>query len=207
MPINFLHRNRVRILLTIAFCVLLLQSDAQQNLNLLSFRGQLTGQNRYQLSFSLIPGFTCSGINIERSNDSIHYTSIGKIEGTCGNLNTSVSYTFDDLAPKENVANYYRLQLGTTGNPTAPIKFVYLVYNKDGFTVLQDAGSIKIYLTQGNNSRFAALLYNLQGQAVYQSLLSNNYLQISKTGLVRGLYVLIIQKENQPVYKQQINIF
>lgn len=67
------------------------------------------------LTFSINSGFTCNGVTILRSLDSINFTSIGSIEGICGSSQELINYDFTDISPFKNAVNYYRLSLGGVG--------------------------------------------------------------------------------------------
>jgi len=72
-------------------------------------------ENNVQLNFTLKAGFTCNGIGIYRSADSINFTLIGDIQGVCGSNDKNESYTYTDYTPLKNSKNYYRLQPGSLG--------------------------------------------------------------------------------------------
>lgn len=67
------------------------------------------------LTFSINSGYTCNGVTILRSLDSVNFTSIGSIEGICGSAQESINYDFTDISPVKNDVNYYRLSLGGVG--------------------------------------------------------------------------------------------
>ena len=67
------------------------------------------------LTWSIKQGYTCNGIQILRSTDSINYTPIGSINGVCGSNQSDTPYEFTDLFPEKNTTNYYRLNMGGVG--------------------------------------------------------------------------------------------
>jgi len=64
------------------------------------------------LSWSIIAGSSCNGIQIYRSIDSINFSQIGDIPGVCGSVDFTQTYDFTDNNPVKNKVNYYRLELG-----------------------------------------------------------------------------------------------
>ena len=72
--------------------------------------------NEVLLNWTIKSGFTCNGIEILSSSDSLNFTNIGKIEGICGAVDEPISYTFSHKAPAQNKINYYRLELGGVGS-------------------------------------------------------------------------------------------
>ena len=83
--------------------------DVIEYLNASEFNGKVL------LSWSIMQGNTCNGIQILHSTDSINFSQISSIEGICGSTQQSISYSFTDLSPEKNANNYYRLQLGGLG--------------------------------------------------------------------------------------------
>ena len=67
------------------------------------------------LTFSINSGYTCNGVTILRSTDSVNFTAVGSIGGVCGSSQEEIDYDFTDIDPVKNVLNYYRLNLGGVG--------------------------------------------------------------------------------------------
>lgn len=59
------------------------------------------------ISFTMRGGFSCNGINIERSEDSVNFSVIGEIEDICGNPDFDVPFSFIDPQPLPNRKNFY----------------------------------------------------------------------------------------------------
>lgn len=68
--------------------------------------------NKVQVEVTLSAGYTCNGIVITRSTDSLLFETIGLIGGVCGDSAASVSYSFTDSFPPTNQRLFYQLLLG-----------------------------------------------------------------------------------------------
>lgn len=68
--------------------------------------------NKVQVEVTLSAGFTCNGIVITRSTDSLQFETVGLIGGVCGDSAASVSYSFIDSFPPTNKRLHYQLLLG-----------------------------------------------------------------------------------------------
>lgn len=84
---------------------------AQSGDAVLFFRAEELSENVF-LTWAIKQGFTCDGVDVLRSSDSVNFVKIGDIEGICGSSAASISYDFTDLFPEKNSRNYYRLSLG-----------------------------------------------------------------------------------------------
>ena len=73
------------------------------------------GDNDVYLSWEIMGGGQCNGIQILRSTDSLNYVEIGDVQGVCGSPDFAQQYDFTDESPVENSINYYRLELGVQG--------------------------------------------------------------------------------------------
>ena len=67
------------------------------------------------LTFAIKQGNTCNGVEIFHSIDSVDFTKIGSIEGTCGSSQAQIEYGFTHLDPEKNEVSFYRLSLGGIG--------------------------------------------------------------------------------------------
>lgn len=86
-------------------------AEAQVGDTVMNFRAEELNGNVY-LTWSIKQGFTCNGVDVYRSIDSINFTKIGDIEGICGSTAESIAYDFTDQFPEKNTRNFYRLSLG-----------------------------------------------------------------------------------------------
>ena len=64
------------------------------------------------LAWTIKSGSVCNGMQIFRSKDSVDFVLIEDIQGVCGDLSSSVSYTYTDQTPILNNYNYYKINFG-----------------------------------------------------------------------------------------------
>lgn len=101
----------MRIGAIILFFLNVLAAEAQVGDTIVNFRAEELNGNVY-LTWSIKQGFTCNGVDVYRSVDSVNFTKIGDIEGICGSTAASIAYDFTDQFPEKNTRNFYRLSLG-----------------------------------------------------------------------------------------------
>ncbi|HYV95325.1 MAG TPA: T9SS type A sorting domain-containing protein [Chitinophagales bacterium] len=142
------------LVLTINTSVAFAQSDL-----LAHFSGRQI-ENYIHLDFTVHGGITCSGTEVQRSTDSIHFETIGTIPGVCGSSNFDVSYSFDDSLPVKNQFNYYRINFGQFGYSKV-IKLWYVDYGNE-FVVVSNT----IFFSNPNHENLTLSIFNLQGQMI-----------------------------------------
>ncbi len=65
-----------------------------------------------RVAWTIMAGGTCDGQDVMRSTDSVHFTSVHRIDGLCGDPEEPVSFAWSDAAPPELLRVYYRIKLG-----------------------------------------------------------------------------------------------
>ena len=68
-------------------------------------------QGNVLLAWTIKSGSVCNGIQIYRSTDSLNFVIIENIDGACGDLASSVTYTYTDSEPINNKINYFKFEL------------------------------------------------------------------------------------------------
>lgn len=150
------------------------------------------------LSWSVRQGYTCNGVDILHSTDSVNFTKIGSIEGICGSTQASIAYSFTDIDPEKNAINYYRLQLGGIG--------FSIIVNAE---VLDLAGS-NFIIRPNPVSDFSELIfdnetaatYNLtvyrtDGTLAFSDQTNGELFVLSRLEFDQGFYFFYIAKEGE----------
>ena len=172
-----------------------------------TFLSYFSGQqiNDYvHLVFTTKAGVTCLGTEIERSADSILFTSIGEIPGICGGSESELTYTFDDESPLENVKNFYRIKLGTLGfSGVIGIQFVDF---GEGIVITPNpaTGSTNVFFSNSQNQLFEFFLFNVQGKEHRSYSTNESTLQIDLLNLSSGIYFLNAIKNGEVVFKEKL---
>ena len=58
------------------------------------------------LSWEILAGSTCNGIQIFRSTDDLNFSQINDIPGICGNISFAQDYIYEDIIPVKNKTNF-----------------------------------------------------------------------------------------------------
>ena len=164
---------------------------AQNHPMLSSFNVNGSGGQAY-LSWTIISGSTCNGIQIYHSTDSLTFTLIGEIYGVCGSVSEPQHYNFTDTDPEINSVNYYRLELGGQGvSQVISLKLTALV---DGYNVMPNPSNTesRIYFENGGGDRYQLSVFNVQGMRMAEAETDNNYFQLNTAKWAEGVYVFTI---------------
>ncbi|MEO6167307.1 MAG: T9SS type A sorting domain-containing protein [Chitinophagales bacterium] len=159
-----------------------------------------------QLSFTIKGGNTCLGTDIQRSADSIQFTTIGSISGICGSNDKDETYTYQDEMPLVNQPNYYRLILGQLGNSEF-ISVPYLDYN-EGILIFPNpvTASTLLYFPNEKNELFAIKIFDASG--ILQSVSSTRGASVSigTKDLSQGIYLVTVEQEGTILFREKIAV-
>ncbi len=157
------------------------------------------------LSWKIIEGSTCNGIQILHSTDSLSFSEIGNIAGVCGSTTEPQYYNYTDETPEKNKYNYYRLSLG--GNGYSEIISIELIdINNKEYQVRPNPvkNYAKIYFDNTNNSNkeYQLFLYNPWGDLLFSSSTSQEYFEVNLGDFNSGIYHFIIlsSEKQKPIY-------
>ena len=165
--------------------------------------GQVTILEKFQarlvndeviLTWTIIQGSTCNGIDLTRSLDGINFIKIGQIDGICGSLSEAVPYTLLDKNPSISI-NYYRLELGGVG-PSEIISIQVFNFGEEGYVVQPNpfVTNTKIYFKNDRNELFKLSVYGVNGSVVLNQVSNTNFFELDKQITSTGLYVFVITK-------------
>ena len=99
---------------------------AQQD-SIFSFFNVVQENNKVVVFITINGGIQCSGLQVQRSTDSINFIQIYEFPGICGSPGADESYVYVDESPVKNAVNYYRLEVGNLGIVSDP-KSVFFQY-------------------------------------------------------------------------------
>ncbi len=177
---------------------------AQDNL-LVNFSGQQV-ENYTHLNFTVRGGITCSGTEVQRSGDSIHFETIGDIPGICGSSIADQAYTFDDLHPLKNQNNFYRINMGQLGNSFV-IKIPVIDYS-DGILIMPNPVSdlATIFFSNSGHQKFTFTIYTPEGNAVHNFETVEGPFLLDRSILSSGTYLLHGKSEEGILFSEWIVI-
>jgi hypothetical protein len=159
--------------------------------------------NDVYLNWTINAGSICSGIEIERSTDSLAFANIGNIAGTCGSISEAVSYDFTDKAPVTNKRNYYRLIFGGT-QVSKVISIEFIDVEKLGYQIRPHplVDNAVIYFENNKKSAHQIDFYTNNGSLMHSLTVTSDKFEIQRSTFSAGLYHFIISnKDNYALIK------
>ena len=164
-----------------------------------TFSNPFQVEGRVFLKWAITAGSTCSGIQIERSTDSLDFVEIGSIVGQCGDANFDVPYNFTDENPGDNSMNYYRLRFGVQA--ISKVKKLFVINVKgDGFRLIPNpvTGLANLFFENKQQQPFQFILYDLGGNEIQKNtIITTGSISITRNGHPAGLYVFRLLLENE----------
>jgi hypothetical protein len=179
--------------------------------SLVSFRGQVNSGlgNLQWVSADEVNGLT---YGVERSDDGVHFTSIGTVAATAGN-GQGAAYQFTDPTPV-GVQTYYRINL--IAQAFSKYSNVILLSNTDiKFQVVSVANPfvdhINLNLTAAANGTAVVNLLDLYGRLLRRQALPvtvglNNLNVYNLSDLAAGTYAMQIQCNGQMVSEKLVKV-
>ena len=168
---------------------------------LLSFDGKLI-DNVIQLSWETASEINNDYFIIERSSNGFDFEKIGMVNGN-GTMIEQSSYLFLDESP-QNGLNYYRLTQVDFDKTETRFETINLLYNSTNSVQIAPnpvVNTLNIaFAKQIEDVR--VLIYNANGQLVFNRMMSQQQSQIDVTELNRGFYILKIQTKQEIITKQ-----
>lgn len=147
--------------------------------------------NKVQVEVTLSAGFTCNGIVITRSTDSLLFETIGLIGGVCGDSAASVSYSFTDSFPPTNQRLFYQLLLGGRIATDTRQVVVYDFDRRPLWMVPNPAKDwIEVRFDAAPGSRETFLLRDARGKVIQQFEIEDGLARLAVLQLGPGIYVL-----------------
>ncbi|MBK7030588.1 MAG: T9SS type A sorting domain-containing protein [Bacteroidales bacterium] len=167
--------------------------QAQESLILSGFIGKASDE-KVLLQWTISSGQTCNGTFIQRSEDTIHFETIGEISGICGSSESPVPYSFSDEDPIKNKVNFYRLELGGQGYSRI-IAIPYFEYGNMGSIVIPNpvTSQTRIYFENKTEKPYLFSLFNYSGNLIRQSKGNDSFVFLDASNLSAGAYLYSIQ--------------
>jgi len=164
--------------------------------------------NNIQLNFTIKAGYTCNGIGIYRSADSVNFSLIGDIQGVCGSYDRNESYTFTDYSPLKNTKNYYRLEPGTLGTSgIAGIFFIDLSENDVLVYPNPFTSSSAIYTLNPSHEERTLDIFTREGKHVYRSEPSRaSTFILPADKFIAGIYYFTISSGGAERFKDSFTV-
>jgi len=162
--------------------------------------------NDVYLNWTINAGSICSGIQIERSVDSVEFVTIGNISGTCGSISEAISYDFTDEEPIRNKRNYYRLIFG--GTQVSNVISIEIIDIEILGYQIRPHPLVENSLLYFENSRkivHQVEFYNSNGNIVQRLTTKTDNFEIQRSLFSAGMYYFIISNSfNSSILKGKL---
>lgn len=189
-------KKQLFLLLLFLFPIVIKAQDSLFNYIL----ADITEDNDVLVRFELKSGNICTGITIERSTDGIQFSTVGNIQGVCGNSSVAVAYQFLDESPVLNSVNYYRIIPGLA-SPTRPVSVFVVDFNTNGYFLYPNPAEnqLKIFFKNTNNEEAHLFLINSTGQILLSDQTNTDLWEPELQYMPAGLYFFSIEIKNQVI--------
>lgn len=148
------------------------------------------------IRFVISPGNSCSGYQIQRSNDSLNFEVLYDYVGICGELNKPQTITYTDKSPLKNVVNYYRILIPPSDFSNI-VSVFYHDISENGYLLFSNPIT-KTLLLQSNFENGKLKIYNQKGGLVKEYFPNENGIYSEDiSSLPGGLYYFIIETDNK----------
>ena len=149
------------------------------------------------LAWTIKSGSTCNGMQIFRSQDSVEYDLIEDIQGVCGDLSSSVSYTFTDSEPELNATNYYKISFGGTQESHVLSIDVYNILNNSYLLKPNPVSGISdLYFNNDNQNDLVLKVYGDFGDVIYTDTTNSTKFILDRSHFVSGMYYFSLENLN-----------
>tara|TARA_B100000767_G_C19716935_1_gene515410 strand:- start:796 stop:1395 length:600 start_codon:yes stop_codon:yes gene_type:complete len=156
-------------------------------------------QGKVLLAWTIKSGSVCNGIQIYRSSgeDSVNFELIEDIQGVCGDLSSSVAYTFTDEDPVQNQLNYYKISLG--GQEISNVLGIEVLLIPSNSYLLKPhpiASSSELYFDNANNNDIELKVFDDFGSVVYMNKTNSNRFILDSSMVSSGLYYFTLENKS-----------
>lgn len=195
--ISMLIGPKYAFLLVLMMCLFALKTKAQHPI-LASFE-LVQVDNTVQLTFGVLGGASCNGVQWERAGADLDFQTIASISGVCGGSEFTEYYSLVDEAPLTGELSYYRLVLGNQGR-SQERTFLFVELD-DGVKLYPNPSSALVNLRFSNPSQKLVNIrvFDITGSLVFEDLSQNGEYQLKVSDLARGVHLLEVQTEDQSI--------
>ncbi len=159
--------------------------------------------NTVQLTFGILGGASCNGVEWERAGEDLVFETVGAISGVCGGSEFTEYYSLSDEAPIEGEMSYYRLVLGSQGRSSS-VAFQFVALD-DGVKVYPNPAQkmVQVRFSNPSSKNVRLILRNLQGQSVFDLQGNLDEWSFDVSALPEGMYVLAVISDDERISFQR----
>lgn len=163
---------------------------------LLSFRAQYNGRT-VDLRWSTATEINSDYFSIERSNDGINFSAIGRVQAA-GNSSVQLNYLSEDRQPLTGVS-YYRLKMYDRNGDFEYSSVERVVIQSGLLTVaptVTSTGRVTVQLASLPGGNPSLQLYDMTGRMVWKTGVTATVIPVDLTPYAKGMYVLRLVTAN-----------
>ena len=148
------------------------------------------------LAWTIKSGSVCNGMQIFRSKDSVNFVLIEDIQGVCGDLSSSVSYTYTDQTPILNNYNYYKINFGGLEDSNIlGIEVINILSNSYLLKPNPVTGASDLYFENDNQSEVVLKVFDDFGDVIYLEETQANKFTLDSTSFSSGMYYFSLENK------------
>ena len=148
------------------------------------------------LAWTIKSGSVCNGMQIFRSKDSVNFVLIEDIQGVCGDLSSSVSYTYTDQTPILNNYNYYKINFGGLEDSNIlGIEVINILSNSYLLKPNPVTGASDLYFENDNQSEVVLKVFDDFGDVIYIEETQANKFILDSTSFSSGMYYFSLENK------------
>ncbi|MDA9161645.1 T9SS type A sorting domain-containing protein [Crocinitomicaceae bacterium] len=148
------------------------------------------------LAWTIKSGSICNGMQIFRSKDSVDFVLIEDIQGVCGDLSSSVSYTYTDQTPILNNYNYYKINFGGLEDSNIlGIEVINILSNSYLLKPNPVTGASDLYFENDNQSEVVLKVFDDFGDVIYLEETQANKFTLDSTSFSSGMYYFSLENK------------
>ncbi|TNF46236.1 MAG: T9SS type A sorting domain-containing protein [Bacteroidetes bacterium] len=152
------------------------------------------------INFRINSGYTCNGIDVLHSTDSVNFSPVYTFEGICGSTTESIAYEYTHVNPVKNSKNYYRLYLGGPGFSWVINVLVIDLTNSSLIKPNPLISTSELIFENNAVTEHQLVISNMYGQIVFSETTNGSSIILNRNDFVPGVYVYSIidlEKENR----------
>jgi hypothetical protein len=186
----------VHLIILLGFSIL---TQAQNEEVIESFSAEVYNES-VLINFRINSGYTCNGIDVLHSTDSVNFGPIYTFEGICGSTTQSIAYEYTHVNPVKNSKNYYRLYLGGPGFSWVINVLVIDLTNSSLVKPNPLISTSELIFENNAFTEHQLVISNMYGQIVFSETTNGNSFILYRNDFVQGVYdysIIDLEKENR----------
>ena len=169
---------------------------AQQD-SIFSFFNVQQENNKVVVFLTINGGIQCSGLQVQRSTDSINFIMIYEFPGVCGSPGADESYVWVDDFPVKNTINYYRLEVGNLGIVSDYKSVFFQYYKSDELLITPNpCEDCTVRFPNDKREKVRIQLSSIDGKFLLEEETSSNFYSLSNFDLKGSIFFVSIFYEN-----------